>query len=261
MPHACAERRVTKTATDSCRRWTRAPCPAFATASWTRRSSSSLGRARTCLLEEYPLFFVFFCKSYFWGCTSVVSPQHTPVHDPPTPQPAGGQAGRRTSPHFMAHPGADEFWFFLESTSSPGSGSRRSATLAVEPRSQQKNLSRTQTFLALPPGLELSLNEFSLNRNLTGNVGRAPTSWMGGLDTTRVTSFKEEPRFVGPPAVKMKLPSIKQPSVKEKLSSPRSRLLSLPFKENLLCVEEKPADEKKLFFRQTCFPCHAFTAR
>ena len=114
------------------------------------------------------------------------------------------------------------------------------------PRPLQSNLVHSKrisvarkTFSALPPGLELSLNEFSLNRNLTGNVGRAPTSWMGGLDTTRVTSFKEEPRFVGPPAVKMKLPSIKQPSVKEKLSSPRSRLLSRCPSRRICCASRR----------------------
>jgi len=114
------------------------------------------------------------------------------------------------------------------------------------PRPLQSNLVHSKrisvarkTFSALPPGLELSLNEFSLNRNLTGNVGRAPTSWMGGLDTARVTSFKEEPRFVEPPAVKMKLPSIKQPSVKEKLSSPRSRLLSRCPSRRICCASRR----------------------
>jgi hypothetical protein len=62
---------------------------------------------------------------------------------------------------------------------------------------------------------------------------------MGGLDTTRVTSFKEEPRFVRPPAVKMKLPSIKQPSVKEKLSSPRSRLLSRCPSRRICCASRR----------------------
>ena len=124
------------------------------------------------------------------------------------------------------------------------------------PRPLQSNLVHSKrisvarkTFSALPPGLELSLNEFSLNRNLTGNVGRAPTSWMGGLDTTRVTSFKEEPRFVRPPAVKMKLPSIEQPSVKEKLSSPRSRLLSRCPSRRICCASRRNLlMRKKLFF-------------
>ena len=96
-PHACAERPVTKTATDSCWRWTRGPCPAFATASWTRRfvlagSSTNLS-ARGILL----------CKFYFWGCTSVVFPTaHTCTR--PANTTTGWGTGRPS--HFASFHGA-----------------------------------------------------------------------------------------------------------------------------------------------------------
>ena len=93
VPHT-----VTKTATDSCWRWTRGPCPAFATASWTRRRFVLAGSSTNLSARGIPL-----CKFYFWGCTSVVFPTaHTCTR--PANTTTGWGTGRPS--HFASFHGA-----------------------------------------------------------------------------------------------------------------------------------------------------------